>query len=124
MFQGFKRIIQRRKSISNSKKKTKGVIKEVIKKPIKKIAGKTKKEKPIGKVTHYFGNIKVAVVKCSADVSVGTRVEYRGATTSFFDVITSMQKNHVPVRLAKKGTSVGIKVKKKVREGDRVYLVR
>jgi hypothetical protein len=118
MFQKLKKIISGKKS--SLKKKTK----KAVKKPAKKTAEKKKKEKPIGKVTHYFGNIKVAVVKCSANIRAGTKAEYRGATTSFSDVIVSMQKDHVPVRLAKKGTSVGIKVKKKVREGDRVYCAK
>jgi uncharacterized glyoxalase superfamily protein PhnB len=87
----------------------------------KKSSKKKNKEKPVGKVTHYFGKIKVAVVKCSANIRVGMDVEYRGATTTFSDTIRSMQKDHVSVRTAKKGASVGVKVKKKVRVGDRVY---
>ncbi len=115
MFQKLKKIISGKKSPLKKKPK------KAVKKTTKKTAKKTKKEKPIGKVTHYFGNIKVAVVKCSVNIRAGTKVEYRGATTSFSDSIVSMQKDHAPVRVAKKGTSVGIKVKKKVREGDRVY---
>lgn len=118
MFQRLKKIISGKRS--TSKKKTK----KAVKKPTKKTVKKTKKEKPIGKVTHYFGNIKVAVVKCSVNIRAGTKVEYRGATTSFSDIVVSMQKDHAPVRVAKKGTSVGIKVKKKVREGDQVYYVK
>lgn len=95
-----------------------------VKKVDKKESPKKKnKEKPIGKVTHYFGKIKVAVVKCSANICVGMNIEYRGATTAFSDTIRSMQKDHISVNAAKKGTSVGVKVKKKVRVGDRVYPV-
>lgn len=78
-------------------------------------------EKPIGAVTHYYGNIGVAIVKFKKSVKAGTRVCFSGATSDFDQVIDSMQYEHKPLQTAKKGQEVGIKVKEKVREGDEIY---
>ncbi len=100
------------------KRKAPGKKSAVKKSPAK---SRAKKEKQIGKVTHYFGKIKVAVVKFGVNVRVGKKVRYAGATTGFDDVLASIQKDHVPAKTAKKGSSVGVKVKKKVRVGDCVF---
>lgn len=77
--------------------------------------------KPIGEVTHYFGGIDVAIVRFSKPIAVGTKVRFKGATTDFAEAIASMQYNHEAINEAKKGQEVGVKVKGKVREGDKVY---
>jgi hypothetical protein len=84
---------------------------------------KPKKVKPLGKVTHYYAHIKVAIVKFNANVKAGAELYFKGATTDFKEVVKSMQFDHVPVALAKKGKQIGIKLKKRVREGDFVYKV-
>jgi hypothetical protein len=83
---------------------------------------KPKEPKPIGVVTHYFGNIDVAIVKFSTPVKVGTTIHFKGATTDFAQTIESMQYEHEQIETAKKGQQVGIKVKEKVHEGNEVYL--
>ncbi len=87
----------------------------------KKVVVKVKKAKPIGAVTHFFGGIKVAIIKFKKPINVGATVRISGATTDFVQKIASMQYEHAPIRAAKKGKSVGVKVAKKVREGDHVY---
>jgi putative protease len=77
--------------------------------------------KPIGEVTHFYSNLSVAIVKFTKAVKVGTKLHYKGATTDFAEVATSMQYDHNAIEAAKKGQEVGIKVKEKVREGDEVY---
>jgi len=107
------------------KKKT--VIKKkkvVAKKLAKKMAvNKVAPVKPIGVVTHYFAKIKVAIIKFKQPVKVGAEIALRGATTDFKHKIVSMQFDHAPIMVAKKGQEVGIKVGKRVREGDGVYSV-
>ena len=105
-----------KKSVALKKKLAK---KKAVKKTVKKAA--VKKEKPIGEVTHFFGKIKVAIVKLKAPVKVGVEVWFKGVTTDFKQVIQSMQIDHEPISLAKKGKEIGIKVKKRAREGDLVY---
>ncbi len=90
------------------------------KRPAAKKAVKIKEAKPIGAVTHYFGGIKVAIIKFKKPVKVGTSVRISGATTDFVQKIASMQFEHEAIKIAKKGKSVGVKVNKKVREGDEV----
>lgn len=93
---------------------------------IKKVAAsKTKKKvvapKLIGKVTHYFDNIKVAVIKVKAPLKKGDSLLFEGGDTLFSQKITSMEKDHKKVATVKKGAEVGMKVRQKVREGYRVY---
>jgi putative protease len=82
---------------------------------------KSSEPKPIGTVTHFYGNLEVAIVKFNKGVAVGERVKFKGATTDFEEAIKSMQYDHQAIESAKKGQEVGIKVGDKVREGDLVY---
>jgi len=76
-----------------------------------------------GKVTHFFPKISVAVVELSATLSVGDRIAIKGPTTDFEQTIESMQIEHVNVKKAEKGQSIGLKVNERVRERDTVYKV-
>lgn len=101
-------------------------MKNKVKKAAKKSVAKpmiAKAQKPIGEVTHFFAKIKVAIVKFQKPVSVGEEVNFKGATTDFKMIIKSMQYEHQPIKKAAKGKEVGIKVSKRVREGDEVFLV-
>lgn len=99
--------------------------KKVVKKKRAVKVGKLRKpEKPIGIVTHYYGGIKVGIVKFSTPIKEGVMVEFRGSTTNFSEVLASMQYDHKPIVKAPKGKQIGIKVKKRVREGDKVFLVK
>lgn len=82
---------------------------------------KNSEPKPIGEVTHYYSHLEVAIVKFSKPVGIGTKVHFKGATTDFEETISSMQYDHKPIDKAKKGQEVGIKVREKVRHGDKVY---
>lgn len=84
---------------------------------------KEKAEKLIGEVTHFFGGIEVAIVKCKAPIAVGDTLHFKGATTDFTLTVKSMQYDHKTIEKAKKGQEVGIKIDEKVRENDEVYSV-
>ena len=90
----------------------------------KKVAAKPKKKpvKPVGKVTHFYNHIKVAIVKFNKNIKTGTELHFRGATTDFKETAKSMQFDHKAVATAPKGKQIGIKVKKRVRDGDRVFI--
>jgi hypothetical protein len=84
----------------------------------------TKKEKPMGEITHYFSNIGVAVIKLSAGLAVGDAIRIVGGeNTDFEQKIDSMEIDCKKIKKAKKGASVGIKVKEKAREGYKVFKV-
>ena len=80
-------------------------------------------KKLVGKVTHYFTNIGVAVVELEDALKVGDEISIEGATTKFTQKVESMQIEHENVEEAKKGDSVGMKVIDRVREGDQVFKV-
>ena len=94
------------------------------KKLVKKVAKKVVKEKPIGKVTHYYGGIGVAIVKFYKAVKKEEKVCFYNSSGEFDQVIGSMQFDHKDIVVAKKGQEVGIKVDQKVREGDEIYAAK
>ena len=101
------------------------MLKKSKKKVVKKKTSKTAKTpKPIGQVTHFYNKINVAIVKFNKKVPVGTELRYSGATTDFKETAKSMEYEHESVAAAPKGKQVGIKVKKRVREGDLVFYVK
>ena len=86
---------------------------------------KAKEEgKLIGKITHYFSNIKVAVIDLTAPLKEGDTIRVVGGQeTDFEQKVDSMQIAHKEVKSAKKGDSVGMKVDEKVHEGYKVYKI-
>jgi len=81
-------------------------------------------EKLIGKVTHYFTNIGVAVVEITdGDLKKGEKIRIKGATSDFEQAADSIQVEHESVDVAKKGEAVGLKVEQQAREGDEVYKI-
>ena len=80
-------------------------------------------EKLIGKITHYFDKISVAIVELSGVLKVGDRVHIKGNSTDFEQDISSIQIEHEDMKKAKKGDAIGVKVDEKAREGDEVYLI-
>jgi putative protease len=77
----------------------------------------------IGKITHYFGNIGVAVIELTGALKVGDTIRIIGGEIDFNQPVESMQYEHQAIQEAKKGQSVGMKVQEKVHEGYKVYKV-
>jgi translation initiation factor IF-2 len=77
--------------------------------------------KEIGKISHFFSKINVAVVELTEPVLLGDKIRIQGPTTDFEQTIDSMQIEHGNVKAAKAGQSIGLKVKDRVRENDIVY---
>lgn len=78
----------------------------------------------VGKITHYFSNIGVAVIDLSDGLKEGDEIRITGGeSTDFNQAVDSMQVDHKEVKTAKKGDSVGLKVKEKVHEGYKVYKI-
>ena len=80
-----------------------------------------KEGKLIGKISHYFSNIGVAVIDLSDKLEAGDEIRIVGGKVDFNQKIESMEVDHKKVQKAKKGESLGIKVDQKVREGYKVY---
>ena len=104
--------------MAKAKKKAKAKPKKEKKPKKEEVEGKE-----VGKITHFFGNIGVAVVELTGKVKVGDKIKVKGATTDFDQKVDSMQVEHKDVKEAKKGDAVGLKVKDKVRTNDKVYVL-
>ena len=78
---------------------------------------------PVGKISHYFDKIGVAVVEVSAPIKVGDSIKITGHENEFTQTIDSMQVEHEQIEVAKKGESVGMKTDQPVKVGDQVSKV-
>lgn len=82
-------------------------------------------EKFLGKVTHYYDKIMVAVVELAkgATIKKGDQVHFKGGDRDFIQTVSSLQIEHKDVEQAKAGDSFGMKVDQEVHEGDAVYKI-
>jgi len=121
------------------KKAAKPVKKKAVKKAVAKSKGKSAKKKvaakkpsrmvknalaalPTAEVTHYFPHVNAAVLKIkTGEIRIGDELLFKGHTTDFKQKVVSMQIDHQPVLIAKKGDDFGVEVKSRVRAGDLVF---
>ncbi|MGB6839165.1 MAG: hypothetical protein WBD86_02660 [Microgenomates group bacterium] len=76
----------------------------------------------IGKVTHFYDKIGVAVVELDGGLSVGDKIRFaRGGEDIFEQEVKSMQIEHEKIDSAKKGDVIGLRVEQEVKEGAEVY---
>jgi putative protease len=81
-------------------------------------------ENLVGRVVNYFSKIGVAAIDLNeGELRLGDMIHIKGSTTDLTQPVDSMQINKVPVTVAEKGSSVGIKVQGRVRPGDQVYKI-
>ena len=76
----------------------------------------------IGKVTHYYDKIGVAIVELTGTLSVGDAVKFvRGGEDILEQKVKTIQIEHEKKDSAKKGDVVGLKVEKEIKEGAEVF---
>jgi putative protease len=81
-------------------------------------------EVKVGRVTHYFGHLQVAVFEITdGELNVGDTVRIAGHTTDVTQPVETMQVEHQTIPSAKAGQSVGVKVNQRVRKHDVVFKV-
>ncbi len=80
-------------------------------------------EKLIGKVTHYYGKLGVAIIELSDSLKVGETIHFKGAHDDFTQEVTDLQFEHQAIPEGKTGQQVGVKVDQKVHENDQVFVV-
>lgn len=80
-------------------------------------------EEEIGTVVHYYNNIEVGLIKLTASLKIGDVIHIKGAHDDFTQTVESMQIEQDKIEEGKKGDTVGVKVKEKVHENDKVYKV-
>ena len=86
----------------------------------------TTKKIQLGKVSNYYNKIGVAEFKIECEgIKIGNKLAVTGPTTGFEEIIVEeIQTDSGKVEQAKKGEVISIKVSFKVRENDKVYLVK
>ena len=77
--------------------------------------------KPIGKITHFFPKISVAVIKADETIKNGDKISIEGHDNKVEMTVESMQIEHKNVEECKPGEEAGLKVPEGVKEGDLVY---
>ena len=128
--------MKKTKKVIKSKKKVmkRAVVKKVkkikAKKSVKKVTAKKKsaaqkavkavKAKLLGKVTHYYDRIGVAIIDLESPIKLGDIVVLKRGSAMQVQPVTSMQIEHAPVAMAKKGDVIGLKVSAPVEKGTMV----
>lgn len=80
-------------------------------------------ENQIGRVTHYFDRIGVAVLALTDEIKVGDEIHFLGRATDFKQKVESLQIEHRNVAEAKPGQEVALRTVQKAHEHDRVLKV-
>ena len=78
----------------------------------------------IGKVTHYYDKIGVAVIEVvSQRLKVGDMIKISGHDSEFNQKVESLQVEHKQVDELAPGESGGLKIDQPTKPGDVLYLV-
>ena len=80
-------------------------------------------EKLIGKISHCYNKLNVAIIDLTDALAVGQTIRIKGANDDFTQAVAELQYEHENIQEGKKGQSIGIKVNQKVHENDQVFLV-
>ena len=81
-------------------------------------------EEQVAVIVKFFAKPSVAALEVTnGSIVKGDLLRYKGHTTDFTEEITSMEVDNQSVDEAKAGDLVGVKVKERVRENDKVYKV-
>jgi translation elongation factor EF-1alpha len=75
----------------------------------------------VGRITHFFSKIGVAVVELTEPLTVGDNILVKGPSTDFEQTVESMQIEHKNIQRAEAGQSVGLKLTQQAKERDAVY---
>ncbi len=79
-------------------------------------------KKIVGKIIHFYPKISVAVIELEDTLKVGDKISVEKGETTFEQVVDSMQIEHKSIEEAKKGESIGLKLKEQTKEGARVFI--
>ncbi len=77
----------------------------------------------IGKVTHFFPKISVAVIKLSQPIAVGARVSIERGPEVFEQNLDSMQIEHKQIEKAEAGSEIAVRTVQPTKAGAAVYII-
>jgi translation elongation factor EF-1alpha len=78
----------------------------------------------VGKVTHYYDKIGVAIIALGSNLAVGDKIKFiRGGEDLFEQTVDSIQIEHEKKDSAGKGDVIGLKTNEQVKEGTEVFKI-
>lgn len=80
-------------------------------------------DKEIGKVTHWYNNIGVAVIKLNSGLKLKDRIAVKRGDEEFEATVDSMQIEHQEIEQGRKGDEVAIKLPQKAKAGATISLL-
>ena len=81
-------------------------------------------DEQVAVIVKFFAKPSVAALEVTnGTIKKGDILRYKGHTTDFTEEISSMEIDNQVVEEVKLGDLVGVKVKERVRENDKVYKV-
>lgn len=81
-------------------------------------------EVEVGRIVKFFTKPSVAAIEVTGGtIKPGDVLKFKGHTTDFTDEVGRIEVDNQAVEEAKAGDLIGIKVKDRVRENDKVYKV-
>ncbi len=80
-------------------------------------------EKSVGKITHYYDKIGVAIIDLTAPLKLNQTIHIKGPHSDFNQPVTQLQCDHKDIQEGKPGEQVGIKVEQKTHENDEVFVI-
>ncbi|MBS3086062.1 U32 family peptidase [Candidatus Pacearchaeota archaeon] len=86
----------------------------------------TEKKAFVGKILHYYPKIKVATLKIiDNSIKLGDKIVIIGKTTGIvYANINRIEMHKKPVKTAKQGNEIGVRITSLVRKNDEVYLIK
>ena len=80
-------------------------------------------KKLVGKITHFYPKISVAVVELEDTLNVGDKILIERGEESFEQIVESIQIEHENIQKAEAGQAVGLKLNERAKEGAQVFKV-
>jgi U32 family peptidase len=91
---------------------------------LQKFGGIAMPDEQVAVIVKFFAKPSVAALEVTnGTIKKGDILRYKGHTTDFTEEISSMEIDNQVVEEVKVGDLVGVKVKERVRENDKVYKV-
>lgn len=80
-------------------------------------------EVEIGRITHYYSHLGVAVLSLTDSLKLGDRIHIYGHATDFTQRVSSMEIDHHSIVWVKPGDNVAVKLNQPAHVHDLVYRV-
>ena len=77
----------------------------------------------IGRITHFYDHLSVAVLTLNASLKLGDKIHIYGHSTDLTQRVASLEVNHHSVEWVQPGEDVALKVNGLVHPHDKVYRV-